>query len=88
MAISKKKAVLISNPEVVEINRIIEKIYDDLNDVINSVNQGNTSDEKENFKGKSGDIRLAKVIGETHNYEMQGKTDEGWVYAVMKVKER
>tara|TARA_R100000654_G_scaffold4208_1_gene12667 strand:- start:70 stop:330 length:261 start_codon:yes stop_codon:yes gene_type:complete len=86
MAISKKKAVLISNPEVVEINRIIEKIYDDLNDVINSVNQGNTSEKKESFEGKSGDIRLARV--NDGSYEIQGKTDEGWVYAVMKNRDR
>lgn len=88
MAISKKKALFINSSEAVEINRVIEKIYDDLNDVINSVNQGSTSEEKEFFKGKSGDIRLAKVSGQNHNYEMQGKTDEGWVYAVMKNRNR
>jgi|TARA_R110002020_G_scaffold138753_5_gene309260 hypothetical protein len=86
MAISKKKALLINSSEAVEINRVIEKIYDDLNDVINSVNQGNTSEEKEGFKGKSGDIRLAKV--NDGSYEIQGKTDEGWVYAIMKVRNR
>tara|TARA_X000001382_G_scaffold68161_1_gene47345 strand:- start:449 stop:709 length:261 start_codon:yes stop_codon:yes gene_type:complete len=86
MAISKKKALLIHSSEAVEINRVIEKIYDDLNDVINSVNQGNTSEEKESFKGKSGDIRLARV--NDGSYEIQGKTDEGWVYAIMKVRNR
>tara|TARA_R100000234_G_scaffold38018_1_gene22489 strand:- start:25330 stop:25590 length:261 start_codon:yes stop_codon:yes gene_type:complete len=86
MAISKKKALLIHSLEAVEINRVIEKIYDDLNDVINSVNQGNTSEEKESFKGKSGDIRLARV--NDGSYEIQGKTDEGWVYAIMKVRNR
>jgi|TARA_R100000458_G_scaffold40477_2_gene38036 hypothetical protein len=86
MAISKKKALLIHSLEAVEINRVIEKIYDDLNDVINSVNQSNTSEERKSFKGKSGDIRLAKV--NDGSYEIQGKTDEGWVYAIMKVRNR
>tara|TARA_R100001082_G_scaffold31612_1_gene16205 strand:- start:20032 stop:20292 length:261 start_codon:yes stop_codon:yes gene_type:complete len=86
MAISKKKALLINSSEAVEINRVIEKIYDDLNDVINSVNQSNTSEERKSFKGKSGDIRLAKV--NDGSYEIQGKTDEGWVYAIMKVRNR
>tara|TARA_R110002020_G_scaffold230845_3_gene441989 strand:+ start:3366 stop:3626 length:261 start_codon:yes stop_codon:yes gene_type:complete len=86
MAISKKKALLIHSSEAVEINRVIEKIYDDLNDVINSVNQGNTSKKRESFKGKSGDIRLARV--NDGSYEIQGKTDEGWVYAIMKVRNR
>ena len=85
MAISKKKAVLISNPEVVEINRIIEKIYDDLNDVINSVNQGSTSEIKDSFGGKSGDIRLAKI--NDGSYEIQGKTNEGWVKVAMTIKD-
>ena len=86
MAISKKKALLINSSEAVEINRVIEKIYDDLNDVINSVNQSNTSEERKSFKGKSGDIRLAKL--NDGSYEIQGKTDEGWVYAIMKVRNR
>lgn len=83
MAISKKRAPTVDDPQV---NRIISTIYDDINEVINAVNQGNTSEERQSYQGKSGDIRLAK--DSTGSYEIQGRTDEGWVSVSMTFKEK
>jgi hypothetical protein len=83
MSISKKRAPRIDDAQL---NRVILKIYDDINEVINAVNQGNTSEEKKSYKGKSGDIRLLK--DSTGAYEIQGKTDEGWVKTSMTFKQK
>ena len=83
MSISKKSA---PNVDDVQVNRIISKIYDDLNEIINAVNQGNTSEERISYSGKSGDIRLSKESDGT--YEIQGKTDEGWVSVDMNFKQK
>tara|TARA_B100001123_G_C14544031_1_gene723497 strand:- start:72 stop:344 length:273 start_codon:yes stop_codon:yes gene_type:complete len=85
MSISKKKAMLITDSDTAQINGVISKIYDDLNDVINSVNRGNTTELRDSFSGKSGDIRLAKI--NDGSYEIQGKTDEGWVKVAMATKD-
>jgi len=85
MAISKKKAMLLNDLDIPQINLVISKLYDDLNDVINSVNQGSTTESKDSFSGKSGDIRLAKI--NDGSYEIQGKTDEGWVKVAMTIKD-
>tara|TARA_R110000744_G_scaffold273788_6_gene387012 strand:+ start:318 stop:578 length:261 start_codon:yes stop_codon:yes gene_type:complete len=85
MVISKKSPLIVTDSETGQINRSIQLIYDDLNEVINSVNLGNTSEERKSFSGKSGDIRLAKLSDKT--YEIQGKTDEGWVKVAMTLKE-
>tara|TARA_R100000664_G_C2699808_1_gene100586 strand:+ start:169 stop:420 length:252 start_codon:yes stop_codon:yes gene_type:complete len=82
MAISQKRAPKVSDPHL---DRIISKLYDDLNEVINAVNQGNTSEERKTFEGKSGDIRLAKISD--GSYEIQGRTDEGWAKVAMTFKE-
>tara|TARA_B100000902_G_C27267453_1_gene894396 strand:+ start:1279 stop:1530 length:252 start_codon:yes stop_codon:yes gene_type:complete len=81
MAISKKFA-----PKGDDINRVLNQIYADINEIINSVNQSQSSKERESFSGKSGDIRLAKLSNGT--YELQGKTDEGWVATTMIFKEK
>jgi hypothetical protein len=83
MAISKKRAPRVDDAQL---NRVISKIYDDINEIINAVNQGNTSEEKKSYEGKSGDIRLLK--DSTGAYEIQGKTDEGWVKTSMTFKEK
>jgi len=85
MAISKKRPQLLTTLEVNAVNSAITKIYDDINDLINSVNQSDTTESRKSFLGKSGDIRLAKTADGT--YEIQGKTNEGWVKADMTYKD-
>ena len=61
-----------------EMQRIIQQIYDDINDVINSVNIFQLSGE--DSKGKPGDIRIIKNQDQTStNYYLEFKTDDGWV---------
>ena len=81
MAISKKRA-----PKGDSIERLMDQVYTDINEIINSVNQSESSKERESYSGKSGDLRLAKLSNGT--YEIQGKTDEGWVSATMTFKEK
>jgi len=81
MAISKKRA-----PKGDSIERLMNQVYTDINEIINSVNQSESSKERESYSGKSGDLRLAKLSNGT--YEIQGKTDEGWVSATMTFKEK
>lgn len=83
MAISKKRPPQVDDPQL---NRTIQKIYDDINEVINAVNQGDTSTEKVGYKGKAGDIRLSRQAD--GSYEIQGKTNEGWVSTAMTYKEK
>ena len=83
MSISKKRAPIIEDPQL---NRVITQLYDDINEVINAVNQGSTSEERQGYQGKSGDIRLAK--DSTGAYEIQGRTDEGWASVGMTFKEK
>ena len=84
MSISKKRPLTINEASPNELNRIIQSLYDDLNEVINAVNSGNTSTEKKTFSGKSGDLKLAKLSDGT--YELQGRSDEGWVKVAMTIK--
>lgn len=81
MAISKKRA-----PKGDSIERLMDQVYTDINEIINSVNQSESSKERESYSGKSGDLRLAKLSDGT--YEIQGKTDEGWVSTTMTFKEK
>jgi len=83
MAISQKRASVVKDAYL---GRIISKIYDDLNELINAVNQGNTTLQKLTEKGKSGDIRLRK--DSEGSYFLEGKTDEGWVETSMTFRER
>jgi len=83
MAISKKRAPAVEDPQL---NRVITQLYDDMNEIINAVNQGSTSEEKKGYEGKSGDLRLAKKSD--GSYEIQGRTDEGWTFVSMSFKEK
>ena len=74
MALSKKRAPVVQS---LELNRVISKIYDDMNEIIDSVNQGNTSIRKKTTEGKSGDIRVIKDSDGL--YYVEARTDEGWV---------
>ncbi len=78
MAISKKQP-----PNIVEnaiLDRIIKKLYDDINEIINAVNQGDTTLQKLATEGKAGDIRVVKDAG--GKYYLEAKTDEGWIQSI------
>ena len=60
-----------------EIARAFQRVYDDLNELINAINQGATSTEKTVTRGKSGDIRIVKHG--SGSYYLEAKTDEGWI---------
>ena len=78
MAISKKSAPSIpENLTSNVINSLIDELYDHLNELINAVNQGNTTKEKPSTQGKSGDIQV--VRGSDGKYYLDIKTDEGWL---------
>ena len=78
MPISKKKPPA---GAVEGMDRIIQQIYDDINDVINSINQFALTAEE--YQGKPGDIRIVKTqttgAGFTSTYEIQFKTVDGWI---------
>jgi len=74
MAISRKRAPVVDDPQL---SRIISKVYDDINEIINSVNQGDTSVQKATSEGKSGDVRIVK--DSSGSYYIEARTDEGWI---------
>lgn len=74
MSLQKKSPPKVQDPEIA---RAFQRVYDDLNELINSVNQGNTTSEKSTTKGKSGDLRVVKHG--SGSYYLEAKTDEGWV---------
>jgi hypothetical protein len=75
MSISHKKAPIVTDPQV---NRAFQKIYDDMNALIDAVNQGDTNLLKKLTQGKSGGIRLTKDSTD-NNYYLEGRTLDGWV---------
>lgn len=72
MSISKKRAKSVENPRT---QKAIDRIYDDLNEVIGAVNQG-VGDAESLSKGKPGDIRVAK--NSDSSVALEVRTDEGW----------
>jgi len=75
MATMKKRTPVKAPPEM---ERAVQQIYDDINDIINSVNSFSLSAEQ--FLGKPGDIRVIKEqSGATNTYYLQVKTDDGWI---------
>ena len=75
MAISKKRAPHIS---VDNLERVLSQVYDDINEVIDSVNQGDSVEEKKTYEGKPGDMRIAKDSTDS-KYYLEMKSDDGWV---------
>ena len=61
-----------------EMERIVQQIYDDLNDVINSVNSFSLS--SEDYEGSPGNIKVIKSqqADGTSKYYLRFKTDDGW----------
>ena len=75
MPISKKRAPHISTDNL---ERVLAQVYDDINEVIDSVNQESSTEEKKGFEGKSGDMRVTKDSDDS-KYYLEMKSDEGWV---------
>ena len=74
MTVSNKRVPTVSD---VEIQRGFQQIYDDLNELIDAVNKGNTTHKRKSNIGKSGDIRIRKKASGAYMLEL--KTDEGWI---------
>ena len=83
MAISKKKAPPVQDPHL---NRILNQVYDDRNEIINAVNNPEVTREDKPFSGKEGDLRLVRTG--SNQYELQGRSAEGWVTTTMNYKEK
>ena len=75
MPISKKRAPHISADNL---ERVLAQVYDDINEVIDSVNQGDSVEEKKTYEGKSGDMRVTKDSDDS-KYYLEMKSDDGWV---------
>ena len=75
MAISTKRAPVTS---VEGMDRIIQKIYDDLNEIINAVNQS-TREIRSTATGKKGDIRVVKDSTDG-SFKLEAYTEDGWAY--------
>ena len=75
MSISKKRAPHISADNL---ERVLSQVYDDLNEVIDSVNQSSSVEEKKTYAGKTGDMRVIQDQGDK-KYYLEMKSDDGWV---------
>ena len=75
MLISKKRAPHISADNL---ERVLAQVYDDLNEVIDSVNQGDSVEEKKTYEGKTGDVRIVKDSTDSLTY-LEVKAEEGWM---------
>jgi len=72
--ISKKRSQKVNDSNL---QRVVDTIYDDLNELISAVNSKDTVTDKEESSGKEGDIRVVKS-NDGSSYEIQGRTSEGW----------
>jgi len=70
--IKKKQA-----PSVDSNQRAWTNVYDDINDIINSVNQKSAVESRNGASGLDGDIRLFKDVDKT-KYFIEGKFSDGW----------
>tara|TARA_B110000467_G_scaffold66974_1_gene61030 strand:+ start:2567 stop:2818 length:252 start_codon:yes stop_codon:yes gene_type:complete len=73
MAIKKKRAPAFT--DIDSMSRVIDAIYDDINDLINSVNSLST--ESRALSGKKGDIRVIQDKGNA-SYRLEAYTEDGW----------
>ena len=55
--------------------RVIQQVYDDINDIVRAVNShlANLGD----VEGKTGDIKI--LNNDVNSYELRAKTKDGWV---------
>ena len=78
-----KKRVPHVNSDSHSLNMFAQKIYDDINDLIESVNQGVLSETSPNA-GKAGDIRLITVIKDNKKVkQVHFRFNEGWFKPVV-----
>jgi len=70
--IQKKRA-----PSVTSDQRAWTTVYDDINDIINSVNQKSAVESRNGSSGLDGDIRLFKDVDKA-KYFIEGKFRDGW----------
>lgn len=80
--ISKKRSQKVNDTNL---QRVIDKIYDDLNELISAVNSKDTVTDKEESSGKEGDIRVVRS-NDGASYEIQGRTSEGWAKTSLTLK--
>ena len=74
-----------------EVDKVLLEVYDEINNIINSVNNPKTDAEITTRDGKPGDIRIIKDTslsyshqkGTGGNYFLEAKTDDGWVRQYM-----
>ena len=80
--ISKKRSQKVNDTNL---QRVIDKIYDDLNELISAVNSKDTVTDKEESSGKEGDFRVVRS-NDGASYEIQGRTSEGWAKTSLTLK--
>ena len=77
MSISKKSPLVVTDTNIPTLNRVLTKLYDDVNEVVNSVNQSETVLENIFASGKEGDIRVIQHDKDKYFIEVRAK--DGWV---------
>jgi len=82
MAISRKRPPQVPDAKML---RVIQSIYDDINDVINSINSSEL-EARDLSKGKSGDIRVIKD-SRTSTYRIEAYTEDGWASTNLTISE-
>lgn len=81
--ISKKRSQRINDNNM---QRVIDKIYDDLNELIDAVNNKDTVLIPEESAGKEGNIRVIRSP-DGGSYKIQGRTSEGWASTSLNLNE-
>ena len=82
MGISRKRPPQVPDSKM---SRVVQSIYDDINDVINSINSSE-SESRDLSKGKSGDIRVIKD-SRTNTYKIEAFTEDGWASTNLTIAE-
>ena len=72
MALSKKRSTRVKDPEM---QKAIDRIYDDINSLISAINQG-VGDGESLSSGKAGDIRVVDTSDRGVSIEVRSK--KGW----------
>lgn len=73
MALKKKNPPRVADADLA---RAFQTIYDDLNDIINSINNSIGFEGNSTTGGKIGDFR---VVNNNNMYSLQVKTKKGWL---------
>jgi len=81
--ISKKRSQKVNDTNL---QRVVDRIYDDLNELIDAVNSKNTVLVSDESTGKEGDIRVIRS-SDGDSYKIQGRTSEGWASASLNLNE-